>query len=112
MSETNHLTITGLVVDVGSRRVSPAGIPQQRITIEHRSRQVEAGIPREARCRIDVKIAGEELARIARTLAVGQQVGIEGFLTRAGFKGSEASIVLHATGIRITGDATGSDQIA
>jgi len=106
VSETNRLTITGTVVEVGSRRVSPAGIPQQRLTLEHRSRQVEAGMPREARCRLDVKVAGEELGRLMKTLAVGQQVEVEGFLARAGYKGSEASIVLHATGIRITGDAT------
>ena len=110
MSETNRLTITGQVVDVGSRRVSPAGIPQQRITIEHRSRQVEAGIPREARCRIDVKMVGEELALLARSLSTGQQVEVEGFLTRSGFKGSEASIVVHAISVRATGDATGSGQ--
>lgn len=110
MSETNHLTITGQVVDVGSRRMSPAGIPQQRISIEHRSRQVEAGIPREARCRIDVKMAGEALALLAKTLVVGQQVEVEGFLTRSGFKGSEASIVVHASSVRIMGDAKGSDQ--
>ncbi|MFP5440225.1 MAG: primosomal replication protein N [Gammaproteobacteria bacterium] len=108
--ETNRLTITGLVVEVGAVRVSPAGIPQQHITIEHRSRQVEAGTPREARCRLDVKIAGEELAGIVRTLAVGQQVGIEGFLTRSGFKGSEASLVVHATRIERKGDATGQDH--
>ncbi|MFZ5756925.1 MAG: primosomal replication protein N [Pseudomonadota bacterium] len=110
--ETNRLTITGRVSEVGGERVSPAGIPQRAITIEHRSRQVEAGFPREARCRIDVKIAGEELAAIARTLVVGQQVGIEGFLTRSGFKGSEASIVVHAIRLVIAGDAEGSDQTA
>ena len=108
--ETNHLAITGLVIEVSGERVSPAGVPQRSLTIEHRSRQVEAGIPREARCRIDVKIAGEELAGIARTLAVGQQVGIEGFLTRSGFKGSEASLVVHATRIATRGEATGSDH--
>jgi primosomal replication protein N len=107
VSETNRLTITGTIVEVGSRRVSPAGIPQQRITVEHRSRQVEAGVPREARCRIEVKIAGVEFAALLRTLVVGQRVEVEGFLTRSGFKGSEASIVVHATGIRITSDATG-----
>ncbi|HEX4914175.1 MAG TPA: primosomal replication protein N [Vicinamibacterales bacterium] len=108
--ETNRLTITGLVVEVSGERASPAGIPQRRITVEHRSRQIEAGIPREARCRVDVKIAGDELAGIARTLAVGQPVGIEGFLTRTGFKGSEASLVVHATRIETKGDATGSDH--
>ncbi|MFZ5723759.1 MAG: primosomal replication protein N [Pseudomonadota bacterium] len=110
--ETNRLTITGLVVEVGAVRTSPAGIPQQHITIEHRSRQIEAGIPREARCRVDVKIAGDELAAVARTLTVGQQVGIEGFLSRPGFKGSEAALVVHATRITVAGDAKGSDQRA
>lgn len=103
--ETNRLTITGRVVEVSGERVSPAGIPQHVITIEHRSRQLEAGLPREARCRVEVKIAGEQLAVSARTLQVGQPVRVEGFLTRSGFKGSEASIVIHATGLAITGDA-------
>lgn len=99
--EANHLVITGLVLDVGRSRVSPAGIPQHRITIEHRSRQVEAGIPREARCQLDVKIAGDELSAMARTLVVGQRIEVEGFLTRAGFKGSDVGIVVHATRIRM-----------
>lgn len=99
--EANRLAITGTVVDVGRSRVSPAGVPQQRISIEHRSRQVEAGIPREARCRLDVKVAGTELAGIARELQVGQRVGIEGFLAQAGFKGSDAGIVVHATRIQV-----------
>lgn len=106
MSEANHLTITGTIIEIGSRRVSPAGIPQQRFTLEHRSRQIEAGIPREARCRVDVKVAGEDLSVLLKTLGVGQQVQVEGFLTRNGYKGSEASIVVHATGITTTGDAT------
>lgn len=110
MNEANRLTITGQVVDVGARRVSPAGIPQQRITIEHRSRQIEAGTPREARCRLDIKMVGEDLGMLVRTLVVGQQVEVEGFLTRSGFKGSEASVVVHAVNVRTTGDATGSDQ--
>ena len=107
MAEANRLTITGTVVFIGPRRASPAGIPQQKITIEHRSRQVEAGIPREARCRLDVKVAGEELAGIARTLEVGQQVEVEGFITRAGFRESEASVVLHAEILRVASGANG-----
>lgn len=108
--ENNRLTITGLVVEVSGERASPAGVPQRRITIEHRSRQVEAGIPREARCRIDVKIAGEDLAAVVRNIAVGQQVGVEGFLTRSGFKGSDASLVVHATRIELSNGAKSSDQ--
>lgn len=108
--ETNHLTITGLVVDVGRSRVSPAGIPQQRISIEHRSRQVEAGMPREARCRIDVKIAGEDLVSVVRGIALGQQVGIEGFLTREGYKGSDVGIVVHATRIQVLDGAIDTEH--
>ena len=108
--ETNHLSITGLVVDAGRGRVGPAGIPQYRFTIEHRSRQVEAGIPREARCRVDVKVAGEELGRIARQVIVGQRVGIEGFLARSGYKGSDAGIVVHATRIQVLDGATGTEH--
>lgn len=109
MEETNHLAITGLIVEMSAMRRSPAGVPQQRLIIEHRSRQIEAGIPREARCRVDVKVAGDELTGLVRTLVVGQSVAIEGFLTRSGFKDSEASLVLHAT--RITSGNAGQVQI-
>lgn len=104
--ETNHLTITGRVVDVGKCRVSPAGIPQHTFTIEHRSAQVEAGIPREARCRLDVKIAGEELTGMAREFVLGQSIRIEGFLARSGFRSGDIGIVVHATHMQMPSDAT------
>ena len=95
--EANRLVIAGLLVDIGSRRVSPAGIPQRRFRIEHRSRQVEAGTARDVRCRLTVKAAGAELdARLAE-LAVGDRVEVEGFLARSSFRDGDASIELHAT---------------
>lgn len=108
--ETNFLAITGRVIEIGRCRTSPAGITQQRFRIEHRSRQVEAGFAREARCRVDVKVAGEELARMVAGLEVGQQVGIEGFLAQSGHRNSEAGIVLHATRIKVPDDATPSEH--
>ena len=104
--EANRLAITGTVVDVGRSRVSPAGIPQHSLSIEHRSRQVEAGIAREARCRIDVKVAGEALAGTVRQLRTGQRVAVEGFLTRKGFREGDAGIVVHATRIQVLGGET------
>lgn len=108
--ETNFLAITGRIVDIGRCRASPAGVPQQRLRIEHRSRQLEAGLPREARCRIDVRIAGEELTRMTAGLQIGQQVSIEGFLTQAGHRSSEAGIVVHATHIRMPGPASATEH--
>lgn len=94
--EANHLHLTGQVVETGRVRVSPAGVPQVRFVIEHRSRQEEAGGAREARLRMYVKVAGEPLASMAAALEPGERVDVEGFLSRAGFRASEAQLVLNA----------------
>ncbi len=86
----------GIVHRAPEQRFSPAGIAVARFTLEHRSRQEEAGLPREAFCRIVVVCSGEPLARQAMTLAVGQGVRVEGFIARADHRQGRSMIVLHA----------------
>ena len=92
----NCLVITGWVTDPGQTRYSPAGLPITRFFLEHHSRQVEANIPREARCRIPVLVCGQQLVQNAQELAPGTLVRVRGFLSRADHRYGENRLVIHA----------------
>ncbi|MDH5359481.1 MAG: primosomal replication protein N [Gammaproteobacteria bacterium] len=86
----------GQVVKPPDTRHSPAGIPITRFVLQHQSRQLEAGIPREVQCRIVVVAAGKELAHRAQSLSLEEQVRVTGFISRSSHKGGESKLVLHA----------------
>ncbi len=96
--------IAGQLAGVCETRVSPAGIPISRFFLEHHSGQTEAGVAREARCRIAVMACGESLSRIASSLPSGAAVRVRGFLSRANHRGGEYRLVLHAAHIEILHD--------
>lgn len=95
-SAENRLVLVGTVCKAPEVRYSPAGIPLARFTLEHRSCQVEAGMKREALCRIVVVVAGEVLKRRMQDLNVGTPVRVEGFITRADNRSGSAQLILHA----------------
>jgi len=71
-------------------------VPRQRLWLEHRSRQEEAGHPREVQARLAVLLTGS-LAEDAKALTVGDQIRVEGFICRAGLKGEARDrLQLHA----------------
>ncbi len=86
----------GIVHKAPETRHSPAGIPLTRFTLEHRSRQREAGLARDAFCRIVVICSGEALQQRAERLMVGQQVSVSGFVARADNRQGQSLLVLHA----------------
>ena len=88
--------LTGLVCKTPETRYNPAGIPITRFSLEHRSRQVEAGLEREAYCRIIVMAAGTELSKTAQQLSEGTEVTVTGFIARADNRQGQAKLVLHA----------------
>lgn len=95
--ERNELSITGVILDVSSLRYTPGGVPYSYFTLEHRSRQTEADIPREVFCRIRVDLRGEALRPQMEQLEVGQTVEVMGFLARSGVRDDSAvRLVLHA----------------
>ncbi len=67
--------------------LTPAGIPRQRLWLEHRSRQEELGKPREAQLQIALMFIGQEWVNQSQALAVGNLVEVSGFLARSGYKG-------------------------
>jgi len=100
-SADNCLIIVGQLAGTGETRVTPAGVPICRFLLEHYSEQQEAGLPREARCRIPVVACGEALARIAGRLAPGARIRVRGFVSRANHREGEYRLVLHAAHIDI-----------
>ena len=99
LSAVHCLIIAGRVVGPCETRTSPAGIPISRFLLEHQSGQVEAGVPREARCRLPVVACGEPLVRAARGLPPGAWVRVRGFVSRANHREGEYRLVLHAAHI-------------
>ncbi|PIE41202.1 MAG: primosomal replication protein N [Gammaproteobacteria bacterium] len=98
--ETNQAIISGVVIEVESQRTSPGGVAHQRFMLQHRSRQEEAGQPREVFCRILVEIRGERVAR-AQPLAVNDRVEVQGFLDRSSYKDNTGTrLILHAQQLR------------
>ena len=100
-SADNCLIIVGQLAGTCETRITPAGVPISRFLLEHHSGQQEAGLPREARCRIPVMACGEALVRVARHLAPEARVRVQGFVSRANHREGEYRLVLHAARIDI-----------
>jgi len=92
----NQLAIAGTVLRDPRSRENPAGIALTSFTLEHRSRQCEAGLQRDVYCRIVVMACGRELAPLARTLSPGETVRVAGFLCQHNYRAGETRLVLHA----------------
>lgn len=100
-SADNSLVIVGQLTGSCETRTSPAGVAISRFVLQHHSGQMEAGIPREARCRIPVIACGEPLARAAAHLTSGLSCRVRGFISRANDRQGEFRLVLHATSIEV-----------
>lgn len=83
----NQCVLTGQVVAIESVRHTPGGVPRQRLWLEHRSRQEEAGVARAVQVRIALILAGEAQVRAAADLRQGSQVQVSGFIAQAGHRG-------------------------
>ena len=97
----NQLVLGGAVCKVPETRYNPAGIPLTQFSLEHRSRQTEAGMEREAYCRIVVIAGGKSLSEQAKALSEGQTVKVKGFIARADSRQGQVKIVLHAQAIHV-----------
>ena len=105
----NCLIIAGQVAGGCETRQSPVGVPISRFLLEHHSGQVEAGVSREARCRIPVVACGEALAGIAGSLATGTRLRVRGFISRANYREGEYRLVLHAARIEMLDHESSED---
>lgn len=110
MDEVNHLELSGIVVDIDGRRVSPSGIPHWEFELEHSSRldrstpkqgpqpQVDRGRRQEkarvVRCRLRVRAGGFQFERQLATLAVGQRVLVKGAVAWESHKHEQSRLVV------------------
>ena len=92
----NSLVLVGSLVRPVAARTTPGGIPISRFSLEHRSRQQEAGHEREVGCRIVVVAAGDELQAVTTGLHTGDRVRVEGFISRSSYRDEATQLVLHA----------------
>jgi primosomal replication protein N len=101
----NVLVIEGLVVQPPETRVSPAGIPISRFSIEHQSVCEEAGMSREVRFKLGIVASGKDLQSVITMLSSDSRIRAQGFMARAGYRSDENRLLLHAQSIQILNDA-------
>ncbi|MEE9342460.1 MAG: primosomal replication protein N [Gammaproteobacteria bacterium] len=101
MEQCNQFVLCGVVAELAKVKTTPAGIKVGRIYIKHASDQAEAGHTRKVNCTVRVVAAGDPIASRVQKLAVGTQVKVKGFVSRAGYRSADLSIELHADEIEI-----------
>lgn len=97
----NQLRLSGNVYKTPVRKVSPSGIPHCQFMLEHRSLQQEAGLNRQAWCRIPVIISGAQHQQITQHITVGTRLKLEGFVSCHQARNGLSQLVLHAEQIEL-----------
>ncbi len=90
----NHVELSGVIIERGALRYTPAGVAMLDARLAHQSETIEAGRSRQLEFEVTVKFAGA-LATRADQLALGQTVLASGFL--ASRRRQSRSLVLHIT---------------
>ncbi|KLN97930.1 primosomal replication protein N [Moellerella wisconsensis] len=98
---TNRLVLTGTVCKALLRKVSPSGIPHCQFVIEHRSQQEEAGLYRQAWCRMPIVASGQDIQALTHSITVGCRVTVSGFISCHQGRNGLNKIVLHAEQIEL-----------
>lgn len=91
--DCNQTIICGKIIKLGILRYTPAGIAVIEFTVNHVSRQIEAGGVRQITCEI-IAIALGQLALAVAELAVNSKVKLIGFLNSK--SRMDQRLVLHA----------------
>lgn len=92
----NHLVLTGSLVKSPQLKRSPAGVQHLQLVVEHRSEQIEAGLPRQSYLRIQAIASGDWVKDWANQLQLGDVVELTGFLQRHQTANGVSKLVLHA----------------
>lgn len=96
--ELNAVRLTGLVKEVKVPRTSPAGVVHHELVLEHRSRQLFDGMPREVRAEVIVKVSGNALVQLVAGLQPGNRIVVEGMLAQASHLDRQ-QLLIHAQAI-------------
>lgn len=97
--EINCLELTGTILELHPQRRSPAGTPHWRWLLEHRSKQLEAGLPRQIVCQLVVQLSGEPFSVICQQAVIGARVKIRGFLARSSYRSLPTQLVFHGQAV-------------
>lgn len=91
----NCLILSGTVATSLKQSRSPIGIPTYSFYLEHRSKQQEVNLERQAWCKIQVILAGDQFSYLTQHIMVGVNVRVQGFIhTHKDFNGLN-QLVLH-----------------
>lgn len=91
----NCLTLSGIVSTLVKQSRSPLGIPTYRFWLEHRSTQTEVNLERQAWCKIQVILAGNQFSYLTQQIKLGERVRVKGFIhTHKDYNGLN-QLVLH-----------------
>ncbi|MDH2999055.1 primosomal replication protein N [Pasteurellaceae bacterium LFhippo2] len=91
----NCLILSGTVATTIKQSQSPIGISHYSFYLEHRSTQTEVKLERQAWCKIQVILSGNQFSLIAQQITVGKKVRVKGFIhTHKDFNGLN-QLVLH-----------------
>lgn len=75
----NSFEIDGVLTEIGALRYSPGGIPVLAGRLEHRSRQLEAGVERDVSLELQVVALGDK-AKLLASARLGCPAHVVGFL--------------------------------
>ena len=93
----NRLILQATLVERGSLRYTPAGLPALDCSLKHESQVTEAGTPRRASLEMKAVAIGEISHRL-QAMSLGQEASFAGFLTA---QRNGRGIVFHLTAIDI-----------
>ncbi|AKJ68281.1 primosomal replication protein N [Pandoraea thiooxydans] len=96
----NRLELEASVVEMGSLRYTPAGIPAIECTLTHAGSVLEAGTPRQIEFNISAVALGEIVEGVM-ALGLGQPVRLSGFLARK--HRNSRTLVFHITALQEIG---------
>lgn len=82
-------------MELKALRTSPAGVVHRELLLEHRSLQTLAGLEREVRALVTVKVTGRALAAAVASLEPGSRVLVTGLLGQASHR-SPQQLLIHA----------------
>jgi primosomal replication protein N len=100
-SALNRVVLSGRIVEREALRYTPAGLPLVRLRIEHRSRMMEAGAPRDVQCTVDAVAVGDVVLQLPESGDTAS-VSVRGFLCRGSLR--DERLVLHLEALRREAD--------
>ncbi|MCI7479615.1 primosomal replication protein N [[Pasteurella] aerogenes] len=96
LTVSNRFSLVGQVADYPKRHKSPNGIEHCRFYLEHRSEQQEAGLSRQAWCKMPIQVSGNALIVKTQSITVGSKLLVVGFISSHKSANGLNQLVLHA----------------